>query len=695
MTAIEAHLPARRTPARKAKQPKAPPAPLESTLRGRQLFAQLARRFIVPADARGEGLVFDLEADGLLATVTKVHCAVISELNSDRVYEYGPGQIAQALEHLARTDEVIGHNIQGYDLPVLRKLYGWELPPWIGITDTLVAARLILPNLDRLDGEVMQRTKDGAFGKIYGRYSLEAFGVRLGTAKIGAELENWSEWTPEIQARCVGDVALCKQLWRFLQPDGYPRAALELEHTVAAICDRMTADGVPFDPVAAAQLCATWEARRGELEAQLRAQFPGVKNLNSRPQLGALLEARGWKPEKRTAKTNRPVIDDDVLEALPAIYPELAGLAEHYVLGRRLGQLANGDKAWIDHVGVDGRIHGGLIHIGTPHSRAKHLNPNLAQVPNPKKGKPFGAECRALFRAPEGWVIVACDQANLQDRGFAHYLAAYDGGAYARAFAEGIDQHWRTAIALDLLPGGAARDKSNKVHTAIREGAKTFRYAFLFGAGGLRAGQIIANIVRTVAAIAQTDPLSTKFWGGAKHPSDGALRVTGKRALDRFVAATPGLRQLRTNLTAEHRRRGWVEGLDGRRIPTEADYKALNRIVTASEAIICKRWLVDVHAELCTRFSYGPDGDAYLALWIHDELVICCRPAIAEQVGEILVRHACTAGEPYGFRVPLEAEFKIGRDWAGTLLETAPAPIATTVAPPIAAEKEVAYVDDF
>jgi hypothetical protein len=215
---------------------------------------------------------------------------------------------------------------------------------------------------------------------------------------------------------------------------------------------------------------------------------------------------------------------------------------------------------------------------------------------------------------------------------------------------------------------GTARDKGAKVHTAIREGSKTFRYAFLFGAGGLRAGRIIADIVRTIATIAPTDPLTTKFWTGVKHPSDAALRVTGKRTLERFVAATPGLRQLRAKLSAEHRRCGWVEGLDGRRIPTEADYKALNRIVTASEAIICKRWLIGVHTELCARFRYGPDGDAYLTLWIHDELVVCCRPTIAKQVGEILVRHAREAGEHYGFRVPLDAEYKIGRDWAGTAL---------------------------
>jgi DNA polymerase I-like protein with 3'-5' exonuclease and polymerase domains len=322
-------------------------------------------------------------------------------------------------------------------------------------------------------------------------------------------------------------------------------------------------------------------------------------------------------------------------------------------------------------------------------------------VPNHKKGAPFAAECRALFRASADWVFVTCDQGNLQDRGFAHYLAAYDGGAYARTFAEGIDQHWRTAVTLGLVAEEIARDKSNKVHTAIREGSKTFRYAFLFGAGGLRAGQIIAHVVRTVMAIAPEDALGAKFWAGTKHPSEAILRLTGKRVLERFIAATPGLRTLRAKLSTEHRRRGWVEGLDGRRIPTEADYKALNRIVTASEAIICKRWLLGVHAELCERFRYGPDGDAYLALWIHDELVVCCRPAIADQVGEILVRHAREAGGHYGFRVPLDAEFKIGRDWAGTPVDgvpSSPPPVSTAPEPqpaPLAADKEIVYADDF
>src|SRR5262249_2995069 len=156
------------------------------------------------------------------------------------------------------------------------------------------------------------------------------------------------------QARCVGDEAIGRRLWQFLQPDGYPRTTLELEHAVAAVCDRISTDDAPFDVAEAELLPDRWQVRRAVLEPPLHDKLHGVKTLNARPQIGVLLEARGWGPEKRTEKPGRAVIDDDVLEELPAIYPEFTGLAEHYVLGRRLGQLANGERAWISNVGSDG-----------------------------------------------------------------------------------------------------------------------------------------------------------------------------------------------------------------------------------------------------------------------------------------------------------------------------------------------------
>jgi DNA polymerase I-like protein with 3'-5' exonuclease and polymerase domains len=344
-------------------------------------------------------------------------------------------------------------------------------------------------------------------------------------------------------------------------------------------------------------------ARRAELKTQLSQQFPGT-NLNSRTQIAALLEARGWIPEKRTKKTGRPKIDDKLLETIPAVYPEFAGLSEYLLLGRRLAALSTGKEAWLKHVRDNGRIHGSIVHIGTRHSRAKHMKPNLAQVPNPKRGKPFGTECRALFRPSDDWVIVAADQASLQDRGLAHYLHPHDNGVYAKAFVEGADTHWRSAIALGLVAEGMVRDKENKIHTAIREGAKRFRY----GCQSTTAGRIIYDTTRNVQQLDSSSDLHQQFFGRAAHPGESALKQVGTKALKRFIDGTPGLGHLQEKLQKHADNYGWLPGLDGRRVPVRALYTSLNYIVTSSEAIICKRWMVRVHDELCARFR--TDGTA-------------------------------------------------------------------------------------
>jgi DNA polymerase I-like protein with 3'-5' exonuclease and polymerase domains len=626
------------------------------------IFQRIAQRFIIAAKAAParNGAAFDIETDSLDATI--VHCMVIAELDSDRVHEYGPEQIRDGLEHLARFDYLVGHNITIFDLPVLQRLHSWTPAPGCVILDTLIAGRLILPHIADLDDQ-SAAMGDPPLEKLRGRYKIEAWGARLGIPKVGADLEDFSTFTPEMMARCVADTLICKRTWQFLQPDGYSQYALELEHRVAPLCDEIANAGIYFDTDAAKRLERQWTARHAELEAQLHKEFPGV-NLNSRKQIGELLEARGWVPEARTEKTNRPKIDDETLENIAALYPEFAGLSEHYILGRRLGQLVNGDKAWTKYVDADGRIHGGIISIGTPHSRAKHLEPNLAQVPNPKRGKPFATDCRSLFKAREGWVLVACDQATLQDRGFAHYLTEFDGGAYAKDFLAGVDTHWRTATALGLVDH--ERNKESKPDTVIREGSKSFRYAFLYGAGAPRLGLITANIVRAVHRIKPDSGLPRRFFGGETHPKESAIKRVGKQSLDKFEAATPGLRQLRNKLQNFAQRHGWLPGLDGRRVPVRAQYKALNYIVTSSEAIICKRWLVRTYDELCEKFRYGwEDGDVVLCLWVHDEIVACCKPEIAEQVGAIMVANAKEPAGFYGFKVALDADFKIATNWGG------------------------------
>ena len=322
--------------------------------------------------------------------------------------------------------------------------------------------------------------KDPPLGKLNGRFSLKAWGARLGIPKVGADIIDFTQWSPELQQRCVGDTQLSKVLWQFLQPDGQPPEALALEQRVAPICERITADGIPFDREAAEQLRMQWTAHRNQLELKLQQQFPQVSDLNSRQQIARLLEERGWVPEERTKKTGQPKIDDEILEDLVQQFPELDG-RKRCILGRRLGQLANGKKAWLTHIGPDQRIHGDIVHIGTPHHRAKHLEPNLAQVPNPKKGKPLAAECRALFRAQDDWVLVCPTRPGCRTVP-SHTISPNSMMALMPAPLSALDP-----IGPGPSPRARAaqtgRDKKNAFHTALREGSSFCGKLPVWGAG--------------------------------------------------------------------------------------------------------------------------------------------------------------------------------------------------------------------
>lgn len=396
------------------------------------LFANIAARYIKqPQEPRSGGLrlAFDVEADGLLDTATKIHCICIVDLDSNDAAEYGPAEILAALEHLARAEVLIGHNALCYDLPLLKKLCDWSPPAECVVRDTLILSRLILPHLGELDdqakritqarmkreGVPITRKTDGGLGALRDSHSIEAWGARLGIPKIGVDITDWSQWTPELQARCASDIKICKAIWHLLKPEGYSRYAIELEHRVAPVCEAIEAAGAPCDRDAVIRLAEHVEAKRAPLKAALKRQFPDL-NLNSNKQIIALLEARGWKTDQRT-KTGKAKLDAEALESIAAVYPEFAGLAEHKKLSKLLALLISGKEALAKHVATDERIHGRVTHMRTPHSRAAHSKPNLAQVPNPKKGTLWGAECRSLFRAPPGWLFVSADENGLQDRG--------------------------------------------------------------------------------------------------------------------------------------------------------------------------------------------------------------------------------------------------------------------------------------
>jgi hypothetical protein len=308
-------------------------------------FTNIANRYIIPGVAKNVGLraAFDIEADGLLDDATTIHCNAITDLDRDQIDEYGPNRIPAALDHLSLADYLTGHNICSFDLPLLRKLYGWTPKAGCTIVDTLIVSRLIFPHLGRIDDQAAS-LGDPKLGELRGSHSLEAWGVRLKVPKVGADIVDFSVWTKELQQRCVGDALFCKILHNFFQPDGYSPQALALEHSAAAVCNRISANGVLFNISAAGQLGERWTQRCSELATALCTQFPELKKV-TRPRIIALLQERGWVPSKRTVK-NKPSLKNEELESLAGAYPEFAGAAEYFILSWLLGNMLRGKAAW-------------------------------------------------------------------------------------------------------------------------------------------------------------------------------------------------------------------------------------------------------------------------------------------------------------------------------------------------------------
>ena len=607
-------------------------------------------------------IAFDVEGNGFLDTITKFHCICTVDIDTGERRTYGPDRIDDGIAYLYDAEVIIAHNGLRFDFPAIEKLYGFRHP---GEVDSLVCVRTIFPNLKETDAELL---KQGVItGKQYGSHSIEVWGARLGIPKKGTDIEDWSEWTQEMQDRCESDVEVLYALIKHMNLWQFSEQSRGLEHRIALVCNHMEEEGWPFDVKAAASLHAELVQEKDRLETELVKTFgswdepipsdkkkpfvpkkddkkrgytkgvPTVRthrvtfNPRSRQHIAKVLMDRGWKPEEFTA-TGLPKVDETVILGLINKFPAAKLLGDYLLIEKRLGQLADGDQGWLKVVGPDGRIHAQYNPNGAVTGRASHFRPNIAQVPSVRKGKTketlfgksggWGYECRALFHVPPGWEQVGADMSGLELRCFAHYLWPYDDGAYAKVVLEGdVHTHNQKAAGLPL-----------------RDQAKTFIYAWLYGAGPAKIGKIV-----------------------------GGTAADGKRLIDKFLKAVPAVSQLRAKVKRAVENNGQLKGLDGRPLPIRSDHSALNTLLQSAGAILCKQWVCDSFDALVAEgFRPGWKGDFVFLGWIHDEIQIACREGLGERIGQIVQRCAREAGVPYGFRVRLDSEYKIGRSWADT-----------------------------
>lgn len=655
-------------------------------------------------------LLFDTESDGLLNNATKIHCIAVINVDTDEVFDFKPDQIDDALVLLDKATVLIGHNIQRHDLPLMLKLKGWKQRKDVVIRDTMVIARVIYPNVKATDRELIQKGQMPPGRDYAGKHTIAAWGYRLGEQKgdyaqvkeaearaLGFDDEEaikryvWHAWNQEMHDYMIQDCKTNLALWNHLRVDRYSQAAIDLEHRASRVCDAINEAGVPFDKAKGGLLHSALVTRKEEIEKELVAKFgswqvplkdfipkrdnkklgyvKGVPvkrykkvtfNPGSRDNIIKVLLDMGWKPESFT-EGGKPEITEEILTGLVHRFPEMGGIAEYLMVDKRLSQLADGKQAWLTSVQEDGRIHGVINPMGTITSRGAHMWPNLGQVPN--MASPFGPECRELFYAPEGYTFLGADMSGLELRGLGHYLALKDGGKYMEMAVSG-DVHWMNACAMGLADG--ERDKHNPMHTIIREdGSKRFIYAYIYGCGDGKAGEIIYACLSKVKRDCGDNgaALYRKFFG------DGAvgekkLKAVGKRVRDGFANSIEGFSDLKAKLGLQVDKFGWVPGLDGRRIPVRSEHSALNFMIQSCGSILCKRWMCDAFDELCERFTLGKDFQ--LVLWIHDELQFLVRKGLEDEIAEVIRRKGSEAGVPYGFRGPLNTDTKSGLTWKDT-----------------------------
>ena len=408
---------------------------------------------------------------------------------------------------------------------------------------------------------------------------------------------------------------------------------ITLEHQVAQILTQQEQHGWYFDERAARELESSLRREYEDTCKVLRDRHPYVegarftpkranktkgyvegcpftklKELNptSRDHISWILQTHyGWTPSSLT-NSGKAVIDETVLKEIGTdIALAFLTLLD---LTKQLGMISEGVNAWQKLV-TKSRIHHHCS-VATSTFRCAHRKPNLSQVPSDER-------FRKLFTASPNKVLVGSDLSGIELRMLSHYLARYDKGRYAEI----------------LLTGDIHQTNADKIGIT-RSQVKTVTYAFLYGAGDRKIG------------VSYDKQL----------PEDEAAKK-GKEIRKAYVDAIPGLKEL---LEAVHKasERGYVLGLDNRRILVDSRHKSLNYLLQGSAAILAKRWMVLTHENL-------PKTARQLA-FIHDELQYEVEKKDLEDLKFLLELTAMQAGEFYNLRCPIAAESVSGANWAET-----------------------------
>ena len=529
-----------------------------------------------------------------------IWCAVTKVKNDIQVHTT-PDTLKKVLHD---AQKIVGHNLIGFDCHVLDSVWGVRIPRH-SVLDTLYLSRLYKPSQE-------------------GGHSLRNWGEILGGAGKIAFEDYDGGLTDEMVEYCIADVELTERVhqWLALQirKEGFSQQSVELEHNVGWIVTEQERNGFKLDIPFAEKLMMDLMFEMNNIEASLQDIFPPIVeerisektgkrlkdkvtvfNPGSRKQIAERLQGLGVKFNKKTEK-GTIIVDEKVLEGIDL--PEAKAVARYMMLQKRVAQI----DSWLKAVKDDGRVHGRVITNGAVTGRMTHQSPNMAQVP--AVSAPFGTECRSCWTVDEGNVLVGIDASGLELRMLAHYMD---------------DENYTN----ELLNGDIHTANQRAAGLESRPLAKTFIYAFLYGAGDAKIGAIV-----------------------------GGNSNTGRGLKETFLSNTPSLERVRGD-TLRQAASGILTGLDGRKLRVRSEHAALNTLLQGAGAIVMKQALV----HLSDRLKNIPHR---FVANVHDEWQIETTAHYADTVGRIGVRAIRIAGETLSLRCPLDGEYRVGNNWAET-----------------------------
>lgn len=598
-------------------------------------------------------LVYDIECDGL--DPTQIFCIVAINPETNQVFKYGPNAINDGLSILQSADCLIGHNIIGFDNLVIKKLHGIDLNQKKNY-DTWIMSQVL--NYRRPH-----------------KHGLAGWGGFLNYPKF--DFSDFTKYSEEMMRYCVQDVKLNVAVYNYLMREASHMMeknpligeGLRVEMETAKFEAESRRQGWNFDRTKAFKLQKELTNRMQYIERKLEPNLPPiVKLIDKEPKLPKFTKA-GWytsttarmlseylnttvKAEdthiwaadrtfqrKQTVKATLGNMnqvkewlydigwqpDDWKLEKTPFGWqkksPKLTTtsleklgepgklLDEWTTLRSRRGVV----EGWLRESEKTGRLHGRMWVDGTPTFRCRHeVIANLPAV-----DAVYGKELRELLIADDNTVVVGADSSGNQFRSLAHYVK--DEKLTAQILSGDIHQYNANIIGSD------------------RRTAKTWIYAFLFGAGATKLGQVLTGT------------------RNAQH---------GQKSIDKYGNAIPGLKDLKAKLetvwnNTKGSNEGWIPGLDGRKLYTPQNYQVLNYLLQGCEGVTCK---AAVAYQMTKIKEEGLRAEP--RLFYHDETAWVAHPDDADRVGQILQESFREAPKAFGVDIMDGGDYVKGNSYA-------------------------------